>query len=403
VTSDNAANKLDKSDNAGNWVDWTRALRWTLALFLTLASLAVFAYWLYTGKHVACQVVTVSSLAIPGSPATMTTTQTCGLPDVTDFAYVLAAVLLLLIPDVQRLRLGGFEFERLSSKIDEQTREISQLRQTVSTTVNVGSDLIVQARNGFRQTKDILDRVRAFLPETEEIQEQLYAVDNLEAHAANQSWPELFAGIMTMHSLIGTAANASADAMVRTSEEADTAESEAQAEQAESVISDYLGDQQLAVDLPATDLPSTTIHDLPGSSAYPGNMTATFSTENGQPDVRMTPAAIKALYDLARPEAVSVARAIAAIGKAAGTPVASPNANGRQYMALVPADEKAPIVMYRKAGDGRYLVTTLFDRETYNAYKIAQHTPAFLQSSTFKAAAAMAAAAAGTVSGPRAE
>lgn len=226
-------------------MDWTRAIRWTLAVALTLASLAVFAYWLYAGKHLACEVVTVSSHATPGSPPAMTTTQTCGLPDVTDFVYVLAAVLLLMVPDAQRLRIGGFEFERLSSKIDEQTREINQLRQTVTTTVNVGSDLIVQARNGFRQTKDILDRVRAFLPETEEVAEQLAAVDHLEAHAADESWPELFAGIMTMHSLIDAAASTSADAIVRTSEEADTPESEAQAEDAESVISDYFDDQEI--------------------------------------------------------------------------------------------------------------------------------------------------------------
>ena len=51
-----------------------------------------------------------------------TTTSTCGLPDVTDFIYVLAAVALLLLPDA----------------------------------INIGSDLINQARNGFRETKDIL-------------------------------------------------------------------------------------------------------------------------------------------------------------------------------------------------------------------------------------------------------
>lgn len=122
-------------------------------------------------------------------------------------------------------------------------------------------------------------------------------------------------------------------------------------------------------------------------------MTAASSTENGQSDVRMTLAAIKALHGLARPEAESVARAIAAIGKAEGTPVASPNANGRQYMAMVPADEKAPVVMYREADDGGYLVTTLIDRDIYKAHEIAEHTPAFLQSSIFKAAAGAMAAA----------
>ena len=202
-----------------------------------LAALAVFSYWLFAGKHLACQVVIVST---PGSPAKTTTTQTCGLPDVTDFVYVLAAVALLLVPDAQKLRVGGFEFERLSSKIEEQTHEIDQLRQTVSTTINIGSDLINQARNGFSQTKDVLDRVRGFLPKTPEVQEQLAAIDQLAQRIDSESWPDLFAGIMTMHALIDAAARASADALLRTSEAADTAEGEAQAEEAESVISDYL-------------------------------------------------------------------------------------------------------------------------------------------------------------------
>lgn len=218
-------------------METTRALRWTLALALVLAALAVFCYWLFAGRHLACQVVTVTN-----GTTSSTTTQTCGLPDVTDFVYVLAAVVVLLAPDAQRLRIGGFEFERLSDRIEEQTREINQLRQTVSTTVNIGSDLINQARNGFRETKDILDRVRGFLPQTPEIQAQLDAVDELESRAANESWPDLFAGIMTMHNLIDAAGRASAEALLRTSEAADTAEGEAQAEEAESVISDYLGE-----------------------------------------------------------------------------------------------------------------------------------------------------------------
>ncbi len=213
----------------------TRAIRWALALALVVGALAVGGYWLLAGTRLACQVVTVTTAT--GT----TTTQTCGLPDVTDLAYVLAAVAVLLIPDARRLRIGGFEFERLSDRVEEQTREISQLRQTVSTTVNIGSDLINQARNGFRETKDILDRVRAFLPQDPVVQEQLAAVDQLERRAAHESWPDLFAGIMTMHNLIDAAAASSAEALLRTSEAADSAEEEAQAEEAGPVISDYLG------------------------------------------------------------------------------------------------------------------------------------------------------------------
>ncbi|MFZ0083147.1 MAG: hypothetical protein WAL13_28920 [Trebonia sp.] len=213
------------------WVESTRAVRWGLALALVLAALAVFAYWLAAGTHLSCQIVTVTA----GGKAS--TTSTCGLPDVTDFIYVLAAVALLLLPDAQRLKIGGFEFERLASKVDEQTREISQLRQTVSTTINIGSDLINQARNGFRETKDILDRVRGFLPSTPEIQDQLEAMDRLEGRIDAESWTDLFAGILTMHALIEAAQQASADALLRTSEAADT---EVGSREAESVISDYL-------------------------------------------------------------------------------------------------------------------------------------------------------------------
>jgi hypothetical protein len=233
VTSD-AASPLSPSDTR-TWAEATRALRWALALALVLGALAVGLYWLLAGTRLACQIVTVTT------STTTTTTQTCGLPDVTDLLYVLAAVVVLLIPDAQRLRIGGFEFERLSDRIEEQTREISQLRQTVSTTVNIGSDLINQARNGFRETKDILDRVRAFLPQTPQVQGQLAAIDQLEQRAAHESWPDLFAGIMTMHNLIDAAARASAEALLRSSEAADTAEEEAQAEAAGPVISHYLG------------------------------------------------------------------------------------------------------------------------------------------------------------------
>lgn len=238
VSSVRTASNERKPDGESTWAETTRPLRWVAALALVLAALAVSSYWLFADTHLDCQVVTVTTA---GSPAKSTTTQTCGLPSVTDFTYVIAAVVLLLLPDFRRLRIGGFEFERLSDRIEEQTREISQLRQTVSTTVNIGSDLINQVRNGFRQTKDILDRVRAFLPQTPEVRAQLAAIDHLEQRAAHESWPDLFAGIMTMHSLIDDAARASADAMLRTSEAADTAEGEAQAEQADSVISDYLG------------------------------------------------------------------------------------------------------------------------------------------------------------------
>ena len=142
---------------------------------------------------------------------------------------------------------------------------------------------------------------------------------------------------------------------------------------------------------------------------YPEGVTATAPDENGQATVRMTPTAIDALRGLARPQAESVARAIAAIGQAEGKPVAIPqdalqengNGNGRQYLAMVPDDDRAPVVMYRETDDGGYLVTALVDGATYKTYEIAEQ-PGFLQSTTFKAAVgAVAAAALGILVGSR--
>jgi hypothetical protein len=222
---------------ATGWIERTRAIRWGLALLLTVGALAVFGFWLTEGKDLACQVVTTTT---PGKPAQII--QTCGLPDISDFAYVLVVVIILLLPDTQKLKIGGVEFERLSSTVEQQTHEIRELRQTVNTTVNIGSDLVNQTRNGFAETKDILDRVRGFLPDTPEIRQQLDAMDLLESRIDGESWPDLFAGIMTMHGLIEVAARASAAKLITTSVAADTAENEAEAQEAEAVLSDYLGD-----------------------------------------------------------------------------------------------------------------------------------------------------------------
>jgi hypothetical protein len=218
--------------NGDGWVDASRPLRWGLALGLVLGTLAVLAYWLAAGSDTACQVVTVTT------GTTRTVTRTCGLPDVADFVVVLGVVVVLVLPDAQKLKIGGLEFERLSSRVEEQTREIQHLSQTVSTTVNIGSDLINQARNGFRETKDILDRVREFLPADGVTAEQVAAMDRLEQRIDAESWTDLFAGILTMHGLIEEAKRRAFVGPVESASAQE--EEEATAEAAEPIISDYL-------------------------------------------------------------------------------------------------------------------------------------------------------------------
>lgn len=138
------------------------------------------------------------------------------------------------------------------------------------------------------------------------------------------------------------------------------------------------------------------------AQAYAEGVTATVPFENGQSNVRMTPAAVDALHALARPQAESVARAIATIGEAPGKPVDAPEGNGRKYLAMVPDDDAAPVVMYRMSDDGGYLVTALVDRGTYKTYEIAENGHNFFQSSSFKAAVgAVAAAVVGVILGSR--
>lgn len=141
-----------------------------------------------------------------------------------------------------------------------------------------------------------------------------------------------------------------------------------------------------------------------GAPTYAGGVTATVPTDSGPSNVRMTPAAIDALHKLARPQAESVAHAIASIGQVPGNPVEAPNGNGngRQYLAIVPDDEMAPVVMYRESEDNGYLVTALVDRDTYQTYEITEQ-PSFLRSTTFRTAVgAVAAAALGIILGSRA-
>lgn len=125
------------------------------------------------------------------------------------------------------------------------------------------------------------------------------------------------------------------------------------------------------------------------------------STESGPSNVRMTPAAIEALRKLERPQAESVARAIAAIGKDGSQPVVARD-DGKDYLVMVPDDDQAPVVTYRADDSGAYLVTALVDRNTYETFEITER-PGFLQSTTFKATVGAAAAAAlGIILGSRA-
>jgi hypothetical protein len=84
---------------------------------------------------------------------------------------------------------------------------------------------------------------------------------------------------------------------------------------------------------------------------------------------------------LPRGQAAAVARAIQRIGTEVGTrssvplkinvPGAPP---GSRYLAAIPDDEQAPVVIYREPADkvSNYLVAALADRDTYRKYERAE-------------------------------
>lgn len=112
--------------SSGDGAPWRRT-RWTAALILTLGGLAVNAYWLFTNGHPVCQVTMAASGAV---------TKTCGLPDITDYIYLLAVVAVLLLPEAKSIKIGGLEFERLTTAVREQKEEVARLTQRVSQAVN---------------------------------------------------------------------------------------------------------------------------------------------------------------------------------------------------------------------------------------------------------------------------
>lgn len=189
-----------------------RTARWLGALIIVTAGAVASLVMLATGKGTACQVTTVTSPQFPGHAQT---TRVCGGPDITSFVYVLAVAGFLLLPDVQTLRVGGVEFQRLTDTVAEQTQQIRELRQTVTTTVNIGASLQEQAEIGFRDQMATLDALRIALPEDPETRHLLAVVDDLAQHTDTATWPELLTAILTMQGLIETAGEATEAALLR--------------------------------------------------------------------------------------------------------------------------------------------------------------------------------------------
>lgn len=149
-----------------------------------------------------------------------------------------------------------------------------------------------------------------------------------------------------------------------------------------------------------------------GLSGTPGRtysrLVGTSGTQAQAPagaNVRLSRLAIDALQDLPKDQAAAVAGAIRHIGPGSGSPlkIRSPGNPGEPYFAIVPNDDAAPVVIYRKLGPaegGGYLVTALTGRNEFGGYERAERQ-GILDSPAGKLLIAFAVAAAAAPRGSR--
>jgi hypothetical protein len=118
---------------------------------------------------------------------------------------------------------------------------------------------------------------------------------------------------------------------------------------------------------------------LPSDSdwTYPRDVGTPAALASGSANaVRLSPPAIEAIRELPKSQATAVAEAIRRIGPDQGTPLKiPPGKGGGQFLAIVPDEADAPVVIYRKLtpdeGEG-YLVTAIVEREEYEGYQRAE-------------------------------
>jgi hypothetical protein len=179
-------------------------------------ALIAFAYWLKTGTRLACRVTTVT----PGSSlnshaAGAQITRTCGLPDVSNFVYVLAVVSVLLLPDARSIKIGALSFERLTAKVEQQTREISRLTANVNQTVNLGASIADELRAAIRQQRQTLDDLHAHLAADAEAVGKLGVIDDIYRRLDQATLPELLGAATAAAELIRGAREDAEQAVVR--------------------------------------------------------------------------------------------------------------------------------------------------------------------------------------------
>jgi hypothetical protein len=106
-------------------------VRWVLAIVIVGVVAVLSLFRLVPGEKPSCMATTATwTTTKAGAGANSTSTlarKACGLPDTSNYLYfALALAGLLLLPDIQSLKVGGVEVRRLSEKVAEQTKDITE-------------------------------------------------------------------------------------------------------------------------------------------------------------------------------------------------------------------------------------------------------------------------------------
>lgn len=190
---------------------YSNVVRWAIAL--VIAALALLAT-----RHEVCHLTTTNLTGLPSTsplPRTATTTTCTGI-GFDDLAGYLLVIAVLLLPDAKTIGIGGFRFERLTSKVEEVSKEVGALSQNLNQTFNIGADAVNELRVGLRKQKAELDEVRGSLPADERTKRQLALVDAVAKRSDDASPTEILHASITAASLIEDAKRAAIAEVDRT-------------------------------------------------------------------------------------------------------------------------------------------------------------------------------------------
>jgi hypothetical protein len=168
------------------------------------------------------------------------TAQVCSGPGLPDLVGYFAIVALLLLPDAKSISIGGLQFERLTSEVEKVAKDVSELRQTVTTNISIGASFLDEMRNQFRNQKYTLDQLRGFLPSEARTIERLATIDEVSRDLDSAQFVTLFKVMATILDLIDEAKQATAAELARRAAAGETAEEIAGAQEAHEVVREIL-------------------------------------------------------------------------------------------------------------------------------------------------------------------